>query len=586
LCTWIRSSDNIVKDSPDCLTVRLQEGQTICCLGLYRLVVRRGAVEVCKATLHEGSEPQTIYAPTTHALPLIKCLSPRSAEVSFLSIPKAVNRLTLLNRFSPSFRRIWNESLDQDTESVSFARRSFNTVLHSSEDALQRYLRPLEIPPESVPYLDRSVRQVIAVIGPKSSGKSVISKALLNSHLTRLREPFQALFFIDLDHASQELSLHGQITAYLVQKPLLGPAYTHMYAHESKAFEIIRAHPIPLNGPKDNEEHFIACALNLFQACLHSSSNTLSSSSLASLPIIIKFPSLQQGFSSAITMSLLRAVRPTHTISSARGPPKVLDDIALASSSGSLHEAASVQATSGSRTADELRDMHLLSWFHQSRDFGSSTAWSDVLLMSQKPLCVSYASESPDFAAVLCFPGSLPKGKLRSLLDASLISIVLVEDSDYMSSLDICYEGEDGIPYVNHQPGKYTTPLDPGKSRLVGVGLIRGISRETQHIQILSSLALSTLDRETLPPERTLLVHGCFDLPKAILFEQMFYEASFDGEFRPGAQGNEETVQLDDSLPARHIAAPYVEIDNGESRQRREGEAKWKSRRFNMGGSG
>ena len=156
----------------------------------------------------------------------------------------------------------------------------------------------------------------------------------------------------------------------------------------------------------------------------------------------------------------------------------------------------------------------------------------------------------------------MPSGKLAELLNVSLISIVLVEDSAYMDTFQISRDVESDIPYLEHN-----APLDPTKSRLIGVALIRGISKRRQCLQILSPLPAAVLSKDALPPERTLLVHGCFEMPKALLLEQSHYDSFMD------------------TTRTRQGPAPFIEVDAGEDVNKKEGEARWRSRRFNMGGA-
>lgn len=145
LCTWSGEPGSVLEESCDRIVIKLLEGQTVCFIGLYDLCVQRGAVEVCRATLYEGAKPQTIYAPSTHALPIIRCIS--SAVISLVSVPSAAKRMGLLQQFSPLFRRIWNDWPDQHAyPDDELKRRTFSWVcllplriLYSSTWTLNRY---------------------------------------------------------------------------------------------------------------------------------------------------------------------------------------------------------------------------------------------------------------------------------------------------------------------------------------------------------------------------------------------------------------------------------------------------------------
>jgi polynucleotide 5'-hydroxyl-kinase GRC3/NOL9 len=106
--------------------------QSIVLIGHYDLWVKRGVVSLMGAKLHPSSRVYRVYAPSTHSLPVIKCVTgvDGAAEVEFKSCHSGISRLRDL---SPLYQRVWNsgntladrlslKTLGQDT------RRSFSVV--------------------------------------------------------------------------------------------------------------------------------------------------------------------------------------------------------------------------------------------------------------------------------------------------------------------------------------------------------------------------------------------------------------------------------------------------------------------------
>lgn len=101
-------------------------------LGQYDLWVKRGVVSVMGAKLHPSSQVYRVYAPSTHSLPVIKCVAgvDGEAEVELKSCNSGLSRL---RDVSPLYQRVWNgENTAADKVSLKGAavdsRRSFSVV--------------------------------------------------------------------------------------------------------------------------------------------------------------------------------------------------------------------------------------------------------------------------------------------------------------------------------------------------------------------------------------------------------------------------------------------------------------------------
>lgn len=417
----------------------------------------------------------------------------------------------------------------------------------------------------------------IAVVGAKGSGRSALCRVLSNAHVTR-RQPNTPVVLLDLDPVYPMFSLHGQISAYSIRGPVIGPSYTVVDSPSgpSTSVQIIRSHCVPPNACRDDESGFMAAARELFAPCV----NVATPASL----VLVRMPEFAPGSNSAVVVSLLQHIKPNQTLWMARGSTRCFDDVANATSPASLAVVPSAQGLEMQRSADELHDMLVLSVFHQDRCDGGRVSWNSTPLNAIPPVCVSFNESTPDFLAVVCLPTLLSTNDLKDLLNASLVSIVLIADSEYASALEIARETGSGIPFVRRIAGQKTFHLDPQRSKLLGVALVRGVDTRHQHLRlIVPPQHEEAITMHARRPPRLVLVHGCLDTPKSLLLEEQHLHASKTTRTYDGKSG----CGYVDPLSGKSVAAPYIEVERGsEEGGKKEGEAKWKSRKFNTGGPG
>ena len=102
-CTWKPTSTNYERVDSRTKRVHLAADETLCLAGEYGLVVETGSVLLYGATLHASNKIYTVFAPSTHDLPVMKCLSAQATAV-FGSMDTGMRDLGSL---SPMFSRIW-----------------------------------------------------------------------------------------------------------------------------------------------------------------------------------------------------------------------------------------------------------------------------------------------------------------------------------------------------------------------------------------------------------------------------------------------------------------------------------------------
>lgn len=101
-------------------------------LGQYDLWVKKGLVSLMGAKLHPSSRLFRVYAPSTHSLPVIKCVSgvDGEAEIELKSCSSGISRLRDLN---PLYQKVWsggNTAADKISlkGALKNSRRTFSVV--------------------------------------------------------------------------------------------------------------------------------------------------------------------------------------------------------------------------------------------------------------------------------------------------------------------------------------------------------------------------------------------------------------------------------------------------------------------------
>lgn len=114
LSSWTPQRGTVIKNNASGMIARLESGETLANIGIYDLLVRRGVVTIYGAVLRAGPNAQSyrVYAPATHALPVIHCLSPDGAEVDLKSVDC---KLSPLEKLSPLYARLWKGENSSDS---------------------------------------------------------------------------------------------------------------------------------------------------------------------------------------------------------------------------------------------------------------------------------------------------------------------------------------------------------------------------------------------------------------------------------------------------------------------------------------
>ncbi|OJD38136.1 rna processing protein [Diplodia corticola] len=549
LSSWTPRRGTVIRNNASGMVARLEPEETLASIGIYDIFVKRGVVTIYGAILRAGPNARSyrVFAPASHALPVIHCLSPDGAEVELKSVECGLH---LLEKLSPLYARLWKSESSLDSSFLNHKKRwSFENIHRLSDDALCRPLYHLEIPQKWHQAIDKicsaasksgpGVYERILVCGPKNTGKSTFARLLLNRMFTIDREAMKtdehSIFLLDIDPGQPEYSPPGQISLIELRQPIFGPPYTHPSASTGSHQRTIRSHFIGAKSPKDNPEHFIEGVVDLmthYQKHL-SFGNTRG-------PVVINSPGWIIGTGLQILTTLLTRLSLTDVTYTTDELSRSHDALRAAATSASIPRFQAIppqpSGTTPSRTAAEFRDMQTLSYFHLAAPLqGSPTqSWDASPLTTYKPYVLSYAAtaaeeanedepvpSSPsgrfprDFLAIMPLGEALPPSTLSTVLNGSIIGIVALSPSTTASSplhsTNIVRTTPEDLPFLSPTATGHCghiEPLPPQSSHLVCLALVRGIDAARQALHVIVPAACEHLVGELDAPERILLVLG------------------------------------------------------------------------------
>jgi len=411
-----------------------------------------------------------------------------------------------------------------------------------SKDPFKRPLAPLEISKAWQELLDKLAQPeadqptpMIMLCGPQGAGKSTFSRTLANKLLTfrkdqvgkdGLRNPptYNAVYYLDLDPGQAEFSPPGQVTLVLLRQPVFGPPYTHPTTGIVSANHTIRAHSIASNRPSDFPEHFIACAVDLMDTFRRLQSK---SKDVLLTPLVINCPAWYAHSGTELIATLIKKLRGVTQVVSLSSPfVQIAQQLAAVAHPIPFHlvDPQPNQQVAPPRTGAELREMQMLSLFHQDEVEGGHLQWDAFPLTSMKPYDLSYDPdpERRTFLGVLSL-GELPEPELlHTILNATVAAVVYIDDMSALDGYEVRRGPADYIPYFDGGVDGFTRALDPRKTRLVGLVLIRGIDWVHMRFQVLTPIPEAVLGQ--LDGNRTVLVRGHFDLPGFAVKEDIYVE--------------------------------------------------------------
>ncbi|KAE8390213.1 hypothetical protein BDV23DRAFT_193945 [Aspergillus alliaceus] len=569
------NKSNIVHSDEDTLCVRIKEKMSLVLLGHYDLWVKRGVVSVMGAKLHPSPRLYRVYAPSTHSLPVIKCVSgvDGAAEIEVKSCHSGIYRLRDL---SPLYRRIWNgknTSADKVTlkDAPSSAKRTFSVLYTSADDSFKRHIRPLHLEKQwssAIRLLSQRGGRLRALIcGPKASGKSTFSRYLLNHLLSPAPQTetnycnTDGVAFLDLDPGQPEFSPMGQVYLAHLRSPVFGPPFSHPSLENSQEGTIIRAHHIGATSPKEDPDHYVLAAMDLMDRY-----RTLLAT-YPQCPLIINYPGWIFGLGLEVATWLVRSLGLSDVVyMSEKGPTEVVVPLGQAAQEAMtpLTVLPSQPTDFVSRSSAQLRSMQMQSYFHMTRPTElSNPLWLEQPLSRTRPFHVHYAGPKQGIKGIMVMGSEIDPDLLREVLDGSIVAVVAVEspeailgqNEESILTNNRPVESEDGdinmdestdtpmggissrepinpfidanvsrtptenLPYLFVGSGS-SNPLDPKASRSLGLALVRSIDVSSQRLELVTPIAGSAIREALEQGHGIVLVRGQLDNPNWAISEE------------------------------------------------------------------
>ncbi|KAJ5661306.1 uncharacterized protein N7484_000678 [Penicillium longicatenatum] len=630
------NKNSIVYADDSVLCIRIKEKTNLALIGQYDLWVKRGVVSLMGAKLHPSPRVYRVYAPSTHSLPIIKCVSGVDGEAE-VQIKSCNSGLSRLRDVSPLYQKIWNgQNTTADKATLKGAsknsRRSFSVLYTSGEDPLKRHLRPLHLDKKwsaSMKALSqRQGRLRVLVCGPKASGKSTFSRYLLNHVLSPAPETengftnTDGVAFLDLDPGQPEFAPMGQVYLAHLRAPFFGPPFTHP-SLDSRDGQILRAHHIGATSPKEDSDHYALATIDLLD---HYHSLL---AQYPQCPLIVNYPGWIFGQGLEVATWLVKCLGLSDVVyMSEKGPQEVVEPLRFAANEARVPMTIlpSQPTDFVSRSSAQLRSMQIQSYFHSSHiSVISSPIWSETPLSRTRPMAVDYAGSKQGILGIMVMGSQISPDMLREVLEGAVVGLVAIESpsaimaalptesakmpadnsedesddhmdmdseehqlnsSDYLSPAESIVRTPEGLPYFFTGSGS-CTPLNPKASNCLGLALIRSVDVKSQKIELSTPVPSSRI-REAIEQDHSLmLVRGQLDSPNWAVseeyyaaraaerrYQQVVVRAKKGGESAADTTRHNKTLALLRDRIRRASNVPWMKVVEDNSRHQREANAR------------
>ncbi|KAF7718641.1 Uncharacterized protein PECH_008839 [Penicillium ucsense] len=630
------NKDNVAYADKDKICVRVKEKMNLALVGQYDLWVKKGVISLMGAKLHPCARAYRVYAPSTHSLPVIKCVSGSNGEAE-VEIKSCKSGLTRLHEISPLYQKIWNGKVTAADKmtlkgKLKNSRRTFSVLYTSADDSFKRHLRPLHLDKKwsaSMKALSHKQGQLrVLVCGPKASGKSTFSRYLLNHVLSPAPEVENGFVnsdgcaFLDLDPGQPEFATMGQVYLAHLRAPFFGPPFTHPSLDDTEDGQILRAHFIGATSPKEDPDHYALAVMDLMEQY------RLLLTKYPQCPLIVNYPGWIFGQGLEVATWLVRSLGLSDVVyMSEKGPAEVIEPLGGAAIEArvALTILPSQPTDFVSRSSAQLRAMQIQSYFHMSHYGGLvNPLWQAMPLSRTRPITVKYAGSTSGILGVMVLGAHIEPSMLREVLEGAVVGVVAVEstkalagsvssnresqntddetmdqdldmddEKDLRSNADdaprpangdlangIVRVPEDNLPYLYSGAGT-SVPLNPSSSSCLGLALIRAVNVTSHQLELSTPIPASRLEKAFEEGHQLVLVRGQIDNPNWAISEE--YYAARAAERRYQKEGridgvdtekHQKTLAILHERVRRASNVPWMTVVEDNSRRHREAAAR------------
>jgi len=466
--------------------------ETLVLVGIYQIAVTKGSVNISGAKLSSTSPMQTIYAPMTHALPVIEAHSSKRKQTTNSSTPSTEIRVTNhysgileIGKLCPTFNTIWKgPSKDQGgnsfaslfTSAVNIPTVTVPTSWKPTLKALTKKVMSPDAPPP-----------IIVLAGSKGAGKSTFSRILANRLLTTAG--LDSVAYLDVDPGQPEFSPPGIISLSVLNSPILGPPFTHTISPT-------RSHHIGYTSPREDPAHYIRAIIDLLS--VHRQSHP-------TVPLLINTAGWIKGLGLELLQDILSHSQATDVVFLSGGAQAVSEIIAP--NTAALHELSSAAAAPSTRfTPADLRTLHTMSYFHRR----PSSGWDfTTALTGLAPWVIPYTGAARGIDGVHILGETIAAKELCTAIEGTIVGIVVVAEHNLPESFTPTPSTTTGEPVL---PAILDSPLAPEVTECKGLAVIRAIDSTNGEVHLVSSVAEAEIEEWERQGGRVVLVRGRLEL--------------------------------------------------------------------------
>lgn len=264
--------------------------------------------------------------------------------------------------------------------------------------------------------------------------------SLLSKATQKLRESKgssdNGVALLDLDPGQPEFSPPGELSLVHLHTFVLGPPFTHPVAGSTYGNHLIRAHHVAAISPKDDPDHYMACALDLMRHYRRLLERN------PTCPLIINCSGWVYGSGLEVLTELILKLGITDVVyMSEGGPPEVIEELVSATKTARVpfHMLPSQPSEYVTRTASDLRAMQNLSYFHLAPSANGHMAWDHRPITTMIPWTVRYAGPDQGIVGIMVLGERQDPDCLAEILDGALVGVVAVEDDSAIPAQDQDY---------------------------------------------------------------------------------------------------------------------------------------------------
>ncbi|ELT95693.1 hypothetical protein CAPTEDRAFT_197373, partial [Capitella teleta] len=331
----------------------------------------------------------------------------------------------------------------------------------------------------------KSMPKVIAC-GGKNVGKSTLVRIMVNSMLNVC----QKVAHLECDVGQSEFTPSGCVSLTIIEKPLLGPPFTHDIVPLSVCF-------VGSLTPSDDPAHYINCVRYVYNGFTQLN---------ADIPLVINTMGWSQGLGIPLLMDIIRICEPTHLLqldcSTKQKNFPTLDQRFICDTPGlHLKEApppfehlvfrsdVSPPHSSSNFKPVDLRNLTLLSYL------SLSLPANEVSLCAMQPYQIDWCSVALHVCHV-----SLPRTQIMAAFNASVVALVHAP-----SEMIVQCEDSEMPKFLLQKP----------ICECYGFGLVRAIDPSQKKLYLVTPLPL-----EVLKSKVNCLLLGALSIPTDIILNQ------------------------------------------------------------------